>query len=237
MEENGQEKVLKDYTPAERSAYLGAIASIATVDHVANEQEIEYIKALTVAASLSPDDANRVVEIARDPKKFDLKSNLEALKTSELRFALLTDIIAFAKSDGKYSGEESKAIKEMAQHLNVNSVQVDALDQFVDKSPEVVKEDPQQTERTLQNSGFADLFRNASIPSRSITRGLLSMLAPFAISRLLSRRRGGGAGMMAPSSGSLFGGGGGGALSSIFSLLSGNRSYPGMGSVLSRMRR
>lgn len=45
---------------------------------------------------------------------------------------------AFAKPGGKYASEESKAIKEMAKHLNVSDVQVDALDQFMERAPEMV---------------------------------------------------------------------------------------------------
>ena len=49
------EKLLKDYSDMEKGAYLGAISSIATADHSASEEEIEYIMALADSADLSED--------------------------------------------------------------------------------------------------------------------------------------------------------------------------------------
>ena len=39
------EKLLKEYSDLEKGAYLGAISSIATADHSATEEEVEYIMA------------------------------------------------------------------------------------------------------------------------------------------------------------------------------------------------
>ena len=47
------EKVLRDYSDAEKGAYLGAIASIATADRQATQEEIEYLDALSDTAGLS----------------------------------------------------------------------------------------------------------------------------------------------------------------------------------------
>ena len=53
MEQN--EKLLRDYSDIEKGSYLGAIASIATADRTASEEELEYIQTLADSAELSPE--------------------------------------------------------------------------------------------------------------------------------------------------------------------------------------
>ena len=48
-----EEKLFKDYSDIEKGSYPGAIASIATADRIASEEELEYIQALADSAELS----------------------------------------------------------------------------------------------------------------------------------------------------------------------------------------
>ena len=54
------EKLLKDYSDVEKGSYLGAIASIATADRTASEEELDYIMALADSAGLSEQQKNAV---------------------------------------------------------------------------------------------------------------------------------------------------------------------------------
>src|SRR6478672_6244084 len=130
------EKILRDYSDAEKGAYLGAIASIATADRQASGEELEYLDALADTAGLSPQQKEAVSQIAQGVSSDDLKQCLDVLKNSDLKYSLITDIIAFAKSDANYSDAEKNNIDKIAQYLGVNEDQVSALHQFVNKTAE-----------------------------------------------------------------------------------------------------
>jgi uncharacterized tellurite resistance protein B-like protein len=115
------EKLLKDYSDIEKGSYLGAIASIATADRSASEEELEYIQALADSADLSQQQKEAVETAATELSGEELKKCLDNLKNSELRFSLITDLIAFAESDQNYTPEEKANIEKIAQYLNINS--------------------------------------------------------------------------------------------------------------------
>jgi uncharacterized tellurite resistance protein B-like protein len=119
-----------------KGAYLGAIASIATADRQATQEEIEYLDALSDTAGLSAEQKEAVSQIAQGISPDDLKQCLDVLKDSDLKYSLITDIIAFAKSDANYSDAEKNNIDNIAQYLGVNEAQVSALHQFVNKAAE-----------------------------------------------------------------------------------------------------
>src|SRR4030095_10029798 len=93
------EKFLKDHSDEEKGAYLGAIASIATADHVASEEELEYITELAESADVSEEQQQGVVRAAQELSGDELIRCLDILKTSDLRFSLVTDLMNFGKSD------------------------------------------------------------------------------------------------------------------------------------------
>jgi uncharacterized tellurite resistance protein B-like protein len=158
-----QEKLLKDYSDLEKGAYLGAIASIATADHTATEEELEYLDALADSAELSSEQKEAVRRSAIELSEDELKKCLDVLKGSDLRFSLVTDLMAFAKSDQQYSAEEKANIESIAQHLNINKDQFNLLDQFVEKTADTQIE-PQQMQQQgfLEGLGFGNKFKNAA---------------------------------------------------------------------------
>ncbi len=131
-----QERLLKDYTDLEKGAYLCAVASIATADRSATEEELEYLRELSDAAELSPEQKEAVVQAATEMTGEDLKQCLDILKGSDLRFSLVTDLIAFANADQNYTAEEKANVEKIAQYLNINQQQFSFLDQFVKKTAE-----------------------------------------------------------------------------------------------------
>lgn len=237
-----ENKLLANYTDLERGAYLGAIASIATIDRNASEEELEYLEALCDASDLSHENERAVIQAAKDPSNISLQKCLDTLKGSELRFSLITDIIAFAKADNNYSTEEQQKVKEIASYLQVNENQYSTINQFVDKAADAKRngEDPADS-GFLDKSGFGNMFQKAGIPSGGMMSGLLGMVAPMVLSQLFSRgRRGsmGGGGLLgsilggAMGSSSMSGRPNSGGLGSVLSNLAGSRGYGGLGSVL-----
>jgi uncharacterized tellurite resistance protein B-like protein len=233
MEQDTQ--LLAGYSDLEKGAYLGAIATIATADREASQEELTFLDALGEAAKLSPEQKGAVQQAAKDPSNVSLEKCLEQLKNSDLRFSLVTDIISFAKADGKYSPEEQAKITEMASELNVNQEQVQALAQVVNEAEKTTAPTPEHVQNNLLGGGLGDMLKKVGIPTNGLMKGLLAVLAPMVISRILSGRGGngamGGGGGLGGLLGGVMGGqrapmgGQGGGLGSIISILSGGRGY------------
>ncbi len=233
-----QTTVLKDYSVEERGAYFGALATIAAADGNASAEELEFLGLLGQAAELPPNIQEQVLQIASNPSQVSLQQCLDQLKGSQLRFSFITDIISFAKADGQYSPQEQERIQEMAAYLGINPEQFQSLDQFVDSAEAAQQQGEDPTSPTfLQKSGFGDRFKNLNI-SPGMIQGVLGMLAPMVISRMMGGRRGGGMG--GGLLGSLLGGGGmmgrggmsgGGGLGSLISMLGGLGGRPHYGGM------
>jgi uncharacterized tellurite resistance protein B-like protein len=228
--ENGQ-SILEGYSDLEKGAYLGAIASLATADRQASEEEIEHIKELCAAAQLSPRQTDHVVQAATELSGEELNRCLDVLKGSELKYSLITDLSAFAKADNNYSEEEEQNVQKIAQYLGVNQKQFSLLDQFAEKTvatdaaPEEVK-----NPSFLSSLGLKDQMQKAGINTGGLLKGLLGFAGPMILGGLLSgamnRRRGNmGGGLMT----------GGGGLGSLIGMLSGGRGFSGTGGLLGRI--
>lgn len=247
MMENSQ-AILQGSSEVEKGAYLGAIASIATADRQASAQELEYLSALADSASLSTEQKDAVLKAATEISDEDLTRCLDVLKNSNLKFSLVTDVIAFAKSDNNYSEEEQKSIQKMANYLGVNQQQFSLLDHFTDKAREAVSTNApnEETEKTNSNDflsslGLKDKLQSAGINGSGLLKGLLGIAAPMVLARMVTGglNRGGYNGGMFGGGGGLFGGGGGmfggGGLGSIFSILGGRGGFGRSGGLLSRI--
>jgi uncharacterized tellurite resistance protein B-like protein len=226
--------ILEGHTDIEKTAYLGAIASIATADRQATEEELTYISGLCNAAGLNPDQSATVQSAATDTSGNALANNLEVLKNSNLKFSLVADLMSFAKSDTNYSEEEDESIHKIAEYLGVDQHQFSLLDQVADKATntgiDTTQNNPQQI---LNGSGIKDKLENAGINSSSLLKGLVTIAAPMILSRVFSRG-------MSRSSGASTGGGlggllGGGGLGSLVGMLSGGRGLGSAGGLLGRI--
>jgi uncharacterized tellurite resistance protein B-like protein len=251
--------ILQGSSDREKGAYLGAIASIATADRHASEEELDYLGQLCEAAELSNEQKQAVLKAAEEISDEDVKRCLDTLKSSDLKYALITDLIAFAKSDSDYSAEEQQTIQKMSNYLGLNPEQFSLLDSFTDKaihtstanaggstspttgSPTAASAtantltgSPQQTGQTdfLSSLGLKDKLQSAGINGSGLLKGLLGIAAPLILSKMVSGGRN-------RNRGGMFGGGGGmlgGGLGSIFSMLSGGGGgYRRSGGLLSRI--
>lgn len=240
-----QEVLLKDYTDQEKGAYLGAIASLATADQEASEEELAYIIALAEAAGLSGQQTLAVEKAAKEITGEELMKCLDILKNSQLKYSLVTDLISFAQADNHYSDEEKANIQKISHHLGINQQQFSFLDQFVNKTSNVpnVQEEINKP-GFLSSNGLTDPLKKSGLDIASVTRGFLGMVAPMVLAGLVSRagrgrnRMGGmgGLGGMAGGGGMLGGGTrSGGGLGSLISVLSGGRGYRNTGGLLGRL--
>src|SRR5688572_13953225 len=219
-----EEKLLKDYSDEEKGAYLGAIASIATADHTASEEELEYITQLAESAEISEEQKQAVIRAATELSGDELTRCLEILKTSDLRFSLITDLMNFAQSDKDYSEAEKQNVEKIASYLKINHEQFSLLDQFVNKTSQV-DVTPEEVSKPgfLSSLGFEDKFKKAGIDWKTVGKGLLGIAGPMILARMISGRRGGRNALAGGAIGSLLGGLGrsGGGLGSLIGGLSG----------------
>jgi uncharacterized tellurite resistance protein B-like protein len=250
--ENSQ-TILEGSSDVEKGAYLGAIASIATADREATDEEVGYLTQLAEAASLSDEQTEAVINAAKGMSDEETKRCLDVLKTSELRFSLVTDLIAFAKSDNDYSANEQKTVEEMSTYLGLTQQQFSLLDSFTDKSKEAAISaaqsnpqalaEPQQQQPTdfLSSLGLKDKFESAGIKGSSLLKGIIGFAAPMILANMVSRGMsrnsglgggmfGNGGGMFGNSGGGMFGGGGGGMFGGGGGMLGG-----GLGSIFSML--
>jgi uncharacterized tellurite resistance protein B-like protein len=211
-------QLLKDYSENEKAAYLGAIASVASADRVASPEEVEFLTLLSQSAGLSASGQQEVIAAAQDSSNISVRQCLDILKNSDLRFSFITDVMSFAKADGKLDAQEQSKIQEMAQYLNINQQQVGALQQFVNKAEEAQQHGEDPTDASfLQRTGLANSLGQAGVPTGGMLKGLLGVLAPILISQVLSGRQGGmgntggmgnmGGGLLGGLLGSVMGGG------------------------------
>jgi uncharacterized tellurite resistance protein B-like protein len=241
-------QLLSDYSDQEKVAYLSAIASIATADRQASDDEIEFLQALCATAYLSEPQQASVLQAARDSSNSQLQSNLNVLQNSQLRFSLITDIISFAKADGQYTAEEESRIQDVARYLGIDQQQYSALSQVAEKVESAQEQGMDVTEpQFLQSSGIENTLQKAGISS-GMLKGMLGLVAPLLIGRMFGGnagvgRAGGvigggllgsllGSGML----GNVLGGGsnarrGGGGFGSIFDMLRGGRGRSSSGGL------
>lgn len=216
-------QLLQNYSEAEKTAYLSAIASLATADRQASAPETEFLQRLTQQAGLSGGAAQQVLAAAQDSSNQSIQQNLDALKGSDLRFSLITDLISFARADGAYSNDEEAMVSKMASYLGVNAEQKATLESVVDQAANV-PHDAQDPNKQGFLSGLGDKLGNVGIPKGALMAGLLGVVAPMVISRVMGggsgQAQGQPSGTMGGMLGGLLGGGQGGG-SSMGGLLGG----------------
>ena len=197
-------QLLQNYSEEEKTAYLGAIASLATADRQGSGPEVQFLQALAQQMGLSAEATQQVLSAAQDATNQSIQQHLDVLKNSDLRFSLVTDLISFSRADGAYSNDEEGMVTKMAQYLGINSEQKQTLENVVDQAAGV-PHDPQDPAKEGFFNRIGDTLSNVGIPKTALMTGLLGVVAPMVISRVM----GGGQSQNGngQSSGGLLGGG------------------------------
>lgn len=127
---------LLEYTEQERLALISCIASIATLDKVANEEEIEFILALVEAADLDALKMKTVVDAAKDPQNKALKGTLEPIAQSEdsLHF-FANEVLPFIRSNKELNNQ--KKIRHIIEELGITETQYSTLENFAESHVEL----------------------------------------------------------------------------------------------------
>jgi uncharacterized tellurite resistance protein B-like protein len=227
-----QQSILEGHSDLEKGAYLGAIASIATADREATQDELEHISQLCDAANLSEEQKQLVLQASSELSGEELNRCLDVLKKSNLKYSLVTDLIAFAKADNNYSELEQQNVQKIAQYLGVDQKQFSLLDQFAEKASATnLPAEEISKPSFLSSLGLQDKMQNAGINTGGLFKSLLGFAGPMILGGLLSnamnRRTGGFGGGFMP--------GGQGGLGSLIGMLSGGRGFGSTGGLLGRI--
>lgn len=239
--------LLQNYSEAEKTAYLSAIASLATADREASGAEGQFLQALAQQAGLSGGATQQVLAAAQDASNANIQQYLDVLKGSDLRFSLVTDLISFARADGSYANDEEVMVGKMAAYLGVNQEQKQALETVVDQAAQV-PHDPQDPAKQGFFDRMGGMLSGVGIPKTALLTGLLGVVAPMVISRVMgggqqqagygNQNSGGGlGGLLGGSMGGLLGGaaqsGMGGMLGGLLgNVMGGGSQYPAQGSAI-----
>ena len=221
-------QLLQNYSETEKTAYLSAIASLATADRQASGAESQFLQALAQQAGLSGGSTQQVLAAAQDASNQSIQQHLDVLKNSDLRFSLVTDLISFARADGSYSNDEEAMIGKMTQYLGINQEQKQTLETVVDQAA-TVAHDPQDPAKEGFLNSIGDKLSSVGIPKGALMAGLLGVVAPMVISRVMggggqnqnTNTNSGGGGLMSsvPGGGTMGGLLGGAAQSGLGGLL------------------
>src|SRR5688500_3473770 len=234
--------VLEGYSDQEKGAYLGAMASIATADRQAYDEEMEYIGALCDAADISEHQKEAVLKDANELTVYELKRCLDILKGSDLKYSLVTDLIAFAKADNNYGEAEQQRVKEISAYLDVDQNQFSLLNEFTEKAAtQDVPVEEKAKPSFLSSLGLSEKMKKAGINVNSLMKGLLGIAGPLVLGSILTgamRRRGRSGSGMFGNLGGMFGNSGllrGAGLGSLIGMLSGGRGFRNTGGLLGRI--
>lgn len=227
MEFTGKQS-LTDYPEKERTAYLAAVASVATPEDKATTEEEEFLTDLCEEAELSPPNRDHVLLEAQNPGSDNFEYYLDWLKQSELKYSFMVDVISFARTDGDYGEVEKQKILNVAKRLGINQAQYQALYEYVVQA-EAAKEDEGIQKSFLERTGLAQRFRSLNIPIQGLLSGLLgSLLINGFLAHNLRK-----SGLLNKFLGAKRYQKGG--ISSLVGLLSGPRGFPRTGSLLGRI--
>ncbi len=221
---------MKGYSEEQKTAYIAAIASIATTDNVASENEINYLVNLADYAGLNDQSKKTVLSAAKDTSLNSLKQSLDVLKSSELRFSLVADLIAFAEADSNLAEGEKKHIASISNYLGVNNTQLQALNDYVKETAS----QPITTNPSMQSQGIlggiGDKLKSAGIDFGSVAKGLMSFVGPMIMGNMISKgMQSGGRSNIAQGDTAQ------GGIGSLVNSLTGGKGLSGIGGFLSKL--
>ena len=186
-------QLLQNYPESEKAAYLGVIASLSSADREASAVEQDFLRQLAQAAGLGEAATQRVLSASKDATNQSVQQNLDGLRGSDLRFSLITDLISFARSDGAYTNDEEIMINKISSYLQINAGQQQVLEQVVDQAEKVPHDTHDPTKQNFLG-GLSDKLSSVGIPKSALLSGLLGVVAPMILSKVMNRNNGGATG-------------------------------------------
>ena len=185
---------LLNYNEQQRTAYLVFLASVATADHENSEGEIAFMQQMGAVSQLSEASLQQVNEAMSNPSAVNYTAHIEALKDSELKYSLITDVINMLHADGDTDQEELAHIQRLNTALGINEQQFNVMKQYVNQANTVAAGQAEtpglgflggdsgtggggigdllgKAAGFLTNSGLLNQFQQAGIPTNNFQSG------------------------------------------------------------------
>ena len=143
-----------EYPEAERRDYLTVVASMAFADGEVTADERARLEEMCSDFKLSEGSREQVFDSAEHPNAAELGLILARMKTSELRFALLVDLIDVAIADGTIATGEDAELQSLAEELDITYGQLVMTRRYVveQRESETDQASP-ETEAELAEAG------------------------------------------------------------------------------------
>jgi uncharacterized tellurite resistance protein B-like protein len=116
---------------SERVDYLVVVASMAAADGEIAAAEYEKLREFCKALELGAAEIGQVMAAVEEPDTVRIREVTGRLRSSQLRFTLMTDLIFMALADEKFVEAERREIRALADALNLTEPQLAALEKYV----------------------------------------------------------------------------------------------------------
>ena len=155
----------------ERSDYLVAVAFIALGDRAGDPTARSQLEAMGATLGISEDAARRAVDAAVSSDRAHASRVLANLRQSELRVALLTDVIVLAFADAQVATAEAASIAWLARQMNMTTADVVLIGRYVEGVVQGHSEEPLAKKLAEKLAALP-----GSVPHHSVVSGLLARL-------------------------------------------------------------
>jgi uncharacterized membrane protein YkvA (DUF1232 family) len=126
-------------------AFFAVLFGVAATDGKMDEDELSIILSSPEVEKLSVDEKKKLQAYCCNPPSLEESIKKLSKANQELKFGLIFYILNLVWVDGVMTPEEEQAIKIVQQELEINELQVKAVEEFINILAETRKEQSQET--------------------------------------------------------------------------------------------
>jgi uncharacterized tellurite resistance protein B-like protein len=116
----------------ERVDYMTVVAAMAAADGELAATEVDSLRKACHDLGLGPREMGEVIAAAERPDEVHVKQVVARLRSSDLRFTLMTDLFFMAYADDKLVEAEKHKLGELADALSITKEQRLAIKKYVE---------------------------------------------------------------------------------------------------------
>jgi uncharacterized tellurite resistance protein B-like protein len=154
-----------------RIQYMTIVAAIVYADRDIADAELRRLADLCAALDLDANSVDRVMAAAKSPAETTVAAALAAFHDSDLRYALLSDIVTLCYADGKVSSAECDEVAELARALHISTAQAVLIGRYVEEIAQGAEVDVLSDDLA---KGLAEAEKK--LPPRGVIRRLWSRI-------------------------------------------------------------
>ncbi len=119
-----------DLPLAERLDYLRVLSALTSQDGTVAGRELGALDEFCDSLGLSELQRRDVMIFARNPDPAAVRATCERMRSSHLRFTLVTDLLYIAYTDDEYTEDEREIIEGIATLLDIDRRQLEAMERY-----------------------------------------------------------------------------------------------------------